>query len=126
MTFFVLLYHKVFTIQTDQVFRVVSTDNVWIPTGHLMIIPAHIPGWKRPLTELAAFHIDRVEICCRFTPECLTSNEPSSPSTPINLSDHRSTPDSTMNSSSEQRSLVPGGSSARKSQLCGLMPKLMP
>ena len=51
---FVPLYHKVYTIQTDQVFRVVSTDNVWIPAGHSMIIPAHIPGWKRPPLELAA------------------------------------------------------------------------
>ena len=51
---FVPLYHKVYTIQTDQVFRVASTDNVWIPAGHSMIIPAHIPGWKRPPIELAA------------------------------------------------------------------------
>ena len=50
---FVTLYHKVYTIQTDQVFRVVSTDNVWIPAGHSMIISAHIPGWKRPPIELA-------------------------------------------------------------------------
>ena len=51
---FVPLYHKVYTIQTDQVFRVASTDNVWIPAGHSMIIPAHIPGWKRPQIKLAA------------------------------------------------------------------------
>ena len=51
---FVPLYHKVYTIQTDQVFRVASTDNVWIPAGHSMIITAHIPGWKRPPIELAA------------------------------------------------------------------------
>ena len=51
---FVPLYHKVYTIQTDQVFRVVSTDNVWIPAGHSLIIPAHIPEWKRPPIELAA------------------------------------------------------------------------
>ena len=50
---FVPLYHKVYTIQTDQVFRVVSTDNVWIPAGHSMIILAHIPGWKRPPIGLA-------------------------------------------------------------------------
>ena len=41
---FVPFYHKVYTIQTDQVFRVASNDNVWIPAGHSMIIPAHIPG----------------------------------------------------------------------------------
>ena len=51
---FVPLHHKVCTIQTDQVFRIVSTDNVWIPAGHSMIIPAHIPGWKRPPIELAS------------------------------------------------------------------------
>ena len=51
---FVPLYHKVNTIQTDQVFRVVSTENVWIPAGHSMIIPVHIPGWKRLPIELAA------------------------------------------------------------------------
>ena len=51
---FVPLYHIVYTIQTDQVFRVASTDNVWIPAGHSMIIPAHIPGCKRPPIELAA------------------------------------------------------------------------
>ena len=44
---FVPFYHKVYTIQTDQVYRVVSTDNVWIPAGHSMIIRAHIPRWKR-------------------------------------------------------------------------------
>ena len=53
VTFFPL-YHTVYTIQTDQVFRVVSIDNVWIPAGHSMIIPAHIPGWRRPPIELAA------------------------------------------------------------------------
>ena len=51
---FVPLYHKVYTIQTDHVFRVVSTDIVWIPSGHSMIIPTHITGWKRPPIELAA------------------------------------------------------------------------
>ena len=51
---FVPLYHKVYTIQTDQVFRVASTDNVWIPAGHSMMIPAHISGWNRPPIELAA------------------------------------------------------------------------
>ena len=51
---FVPLCHKVYTIQTDQVFRVVSTDNVWIPSCHSMIIPTHIPGWRRPPIELAA------------------------------------------------------------------------
>ena len=51
---FVPLYHKVYTMQIDQVFRVVSTDNVWIAAGHSMIIPAHIPGWKRPPKELDA------------------------------------------------------------------------
>ena len=48
------MYHKVYTTQTDQVFQIVSTDNVWIPAGHSLIIPAHIPGWKRPPIELAA------------------------------------------------------------------------
>ena len=51
---FVPSYHKVYTKQTDQVFRVVSTDIVWIPAGHSMIIPAHMPGWKRSAIELAA------------------------------------------------------------------------
>ena len=51
---FVPLYHEVYTIQTDRVFRVVSTDNVLNTAGHSMIIPAHIPGWKRPPIELAA------------------------------------------------------------------------
>ena len=52
----ILLSHciKVYTIQTDQVFQVAPTDNVWIPAGHSMTIPAHIPGWKRPPIELAA------------------------------------------------------------------------
>ena len=43
-----------YTIQTDQVFRVASTDKIWIPAVHSMIIPVHIPGWKRPPIELAA------------------------------------------------------------------------
>ena len=51
---FVPLYHKVYTIQTDQVNRIVSAVNVWIPAAHSMIIPAHIPGWKRPPQESAA------------------------------------------------------------------------
>ena len=50
---FVSLYHKIYTILTGQVFQVVFTDNVWIPAGHSMIVPAHIPGWKRPPIELA-------------------------------------------------------------------------
>ena len=48
------MYHEVYTIKTDQVYQVVSTDNVWIPAGHSMIIPAHIPGWERPPMKLAA------------------------------------------------------------------------
>ena len=51
---FVPLYFEVYSIQTDQVFRVVSTDNVRIPACHSMIIPTHIPGWKRPPIKLAA------------------------------------------------------------------------
>ena len=50
---YVPLYHKVHTIQTDEAFRVGSTDNVWIPAGHSVIIPAHNPGWRRPPIELA-------------------------------------------------------------------------
>ena len=51
---FVPFYHKVYTIQTDQLFLVVYTDNVRIPAGNSMIIPAHILVWKRPPLDLAA------------------------------------------------------------------------
>ena len=51
---FVQLYHKVCAIQTDQVFRFVSTENDWIQAGHSMIIPPYIAGWKRSPIELAA------------------------------------------------------------------------
>ena len=51
---FVPLCHKVYSIQTDQVFRLVSTDKVWTPACHSMIIIVHITGWKRPTMELAA------------------------------------------------------------------------
>ena len=45
---FVPMYHNVYTIETNQIFLAVSTDNVWIPAGHSMIIPALILGWKLP------------------------------------------------------------------------------
>ena len=51
---YVPLYHKLYSIQTDQVFRAVATDSVLLRASHSMIIPAHIPGWKRPPIELAA------------------------------------------------------------------------
>ena len=50
----VALYHKIFSIQTDEVFSVLATDSVLVAANHSMIIPAHIPGWKRPPKELAA------------------------------------------------------------------------
>ena len=50
----VLLYHKVYSIQTDQVFCVVSTDSALVPASHSRILPAHNPGWKHPTIDLAA------------------------------------------------------------------------
>ena len=48
-------YQNVPSIQTDQVFRVVATDSLLVLASHSMIIPARIPGWKRPPIELALF-----------------------------------------------------------------------
>ena len=48
------LYHKVFSIQVDRVFCLVATDSILVPASHSMIIPSHIPGWKRPPIALAA------------------------------------------------------------------------
>ena len=47
------LYHKVYSIETDQVFRVVATDSVLVAASHSMIKPAHIPEWKRSPIDLA-------------------------------------------------------------------------
>ena len=49
----VALYHKVFQIQTNLVFCVVAADSMLVPASHSMIIPAHIPGRKRPLIQFA-------------------------------------------------------------------------
>ena len=47
------LYHKKFEIPYNKVFRVVSQDNISIPSGPSTVVPAFIPDWKRPPIALA-------------------------------------------------------------------------
>ena len=51
---FVPLYHKQLEYGHDNVFRVISTETFSIPPGLMRIIPAHIPNWKRPPTQVCA------------------------------------------------------------------------
>ena len=51
---FVPLYHKQYKYGHDNVFRVISTETLSVPPGHTRIIPAHIPNWKRPPTQVCA------------------------------------------------------------------------
>ena len=48
------MYHKQFEYGNDKVFRVISTETLSVPPGHTRIIPAHIPNWKRPPTQVCA------------------------------------------------------------------------
>ena len=56
---FVPLYHKKFDYGHDNVFRVISTQTLSVPTGHTRITPAHVPKWKRP----------PIQVCALFEPK---------------------------------------------------------
>ena len=49
------LYHCKIDVESSSAFRVVTTETVSVPAGHTMVVPAHIPDWKRPLEEMDAF-----------------------------------------------------------------------
>ena len=48
------LYHKNFDIGHNAIFGVVETETIKVPAGHAIILPAHIPNWKRPPFHLYA------------------------------------------------------------------------
>ena len=48
------LYHSKNDVESSSVFRVVTTNTVSVPAGYTMVVPAHIPDWKRPLEEMDA------------------------------------------------------------------------
>ena len=48
------LYHNQFEYGHDNVFGVISTETLSVPTGHSRIISAHLPNWKRPPIQVCA------------------------------------------------------------------------
>ena len=49
------LYHKQFNdYGVDTIFRVVASETLSVPSGHVTIIPAYIPSFKRPPVQLCA------------------------------------------------------------------------
>ena len=48
------LYHCKNDVESSSVFRVVTTETVSVPAGYTMVVPAHIPDWRRPLEEMDA------------------------------------------------------------------------
>ena len=47
-------YHCKHDVEISSVFREVTAETVSVPAGYTMVVPAHIPDWKRPLEEMDA------------------------------------------------------------------------
>ena len=72
------MYHKSFEYNDDTVFRVVATETLSVPAGHIKVIPAHIPSWKRP----------PIQLCALFEPkEKFVTENISAPNILFNLSE---------------------------------------
>ena len=56
---FVPICHKQFEDGHDNVFRVISTETLSVPSGHTRIFLVHIPNWKRP----------SIQVCTQFEPK---------------------------------------------------------